>query len=84
MPINKFFTLNSYINQLPLPKSGFIRLFRGQTQKYEKLLPSSLRPGASRIHERLWMVYAHAIATDLARAPSPTKGSRLLTSFSIG
>jgi hypothetical protein len=81
MPVRDLAALKSQLNQLGPPRQGSIRLFRGQDQKYPKVLPSGLRPGASREHERIWRVFAHKLSEDLWKEKPSDRGFTTLDTF---
>ena len=52
-PITDLRSLTERLSALPLPPSGYARVYRGQTANYPKMLPIAFRPGAERWN-RLW------------------------------
>lgn len=52
------------LDQLPSPKRGHIRVYRGQTKDFGKMIPSGLR--GDKVERRiLWNLYSHIISEDL-------------------
>src|SRR4051812_4115141 len=63
MIVNTMAQLHERVQSLAAPKSGFQRVFRGQSRKYERMLPSGLRPGTP--WNIVWKLYAKSLSNDL-------------------
>jgi FRG domain len=63
--------LRSYIDSLPPPPKGYVRIFRGQNRKYvdptgkHLLLASAHRPGKSYPERYAWNIYVNSLAQSL-------------------
>lgn len=60
---NNYTALSKYINELPLPKPGHVRVFRGQPKDYGNLQPTGVRNPLR--NEHIWRRYCRMLATDI-------------------
>lgn len=63
--------LDAKLAALPPPAAGFVRTFRGQTQRYPKLLSTRHRAPRGK-RDRAWGVYAHLLARRIGQVPAGT------------
>jgi len=74
-PIRTRAALDARLAELPAPRSGYVRTYRGQTQRYPKLLATKHRSPPSK-RDLAWALYAHIMAGRLAEvvATTPEEG----------
>ena len=65
-PVASYAELIERLGQLPKPREGHVRIYRGQTKPYP-LLPSALRPGGS-YRKHIWRSYMRAVANGMPGA----------------
>lgn len=64
VPINTYRELSEYLSNLGAPRSGYVRVYRGQTKDYMSILPTGLRPGAAR-RDPVWRYWSALASREL-------------------
>jgi hypothetical protein len=60
---DEYGALKAYLGHLPPPKSGLIRVFRGQCKDYGAIRPTGIRVPLR--NEQSWLQYCRMLATDI-------------------
>jgi hypothetical protein len=65
--INNYSDLTAFLKRLSAPKQGMVRVFRGQTKAFPKMLPTALRSYKPKFGKLEWDAYTQVLAQDLLR-----------------